>query len=68
MALLSAKLGSVIGGLRVFYTIHKAMSHISCPCSINYTPTSAITFQGAYCEPGNYQGKNTTMQALAYCT
>ncbi|EIN06482.1 hypothetical protein PUNSTDRAFT_127252 [Punctularia strigosozonata HHB-11173 SS5] len=39
-----------------------------CAC-INYTPSdSTLSFQAAYCHPGDYQGKNNNTEALAYCS
>lgn len=38
-----------------------------CNC-INYVPTdSSLSFQGAYCNPGDYQGKNTNSVAKVFC-
>jgi hypothetical protein len=38
------------------------------PRSINYGPSNtSLYFFGALCEPGDYQGKHNTTEALAFC-
>ncbi|UZJ54115.1 hypothetical protein CBS101457_003435 [Exobasidium rhododendri] len=39
-----------------------------CAC-INYVPTNtALTFQTANCNPGDYSGNNKNTEALAFCS
>lgn len=39
-----------------------------CAC-VNYKPQdTSLYFKYTFCQPGDYQGKNTDTEALAYCS